>query len=578
MNYFFYTSFLKKILLRLFFAVIIIHIIKLQVLAEKYDTLALFIGAPDYYYINNKLIEGNLKLSEKLTNIEESLNKYHDKCIIMSENREPKFRPTLNNIFDVLNDLKKDEIEKFIFYIGAHGFSGNKLIVDNTKLNKPETMLNIDNVDNKEGLLSLLYSIGKKRAIIIEACELQKTSYHISKSNPKPVTVNTKKEKRNLQEKKTNTINTVLFMPKNLFHESNFLYTIQKLYTNKKNDFYTPLSLLAALNNDNNCNSEWEIVENTLNPKDEFCIIDKRSYLSIRLDKDIQNTLAIDVSFAEPNNSTPLAQLTYSSNYKKNIKIYKYAKKSEKIKLALKCSKNINDQHLPVNITNALFGKTFYKTIQIKEGHFEECISMNDLKEIKCPCMAEVKIEDYKSKDLQLKKWIGSKQKPKIDKPFAIMKREVTVEDFRPFYETLTEKERLKIGDLTKFDGNSPLTHISWDLADKYAKWLSEKCNKNYSLPTKDQFIAASVCFATPEKEIIYETSTNKNEPESRICDKNVYDLLGNLSEWVKDIISKHNYNCLFGYDYLTKFEHIDGKLSCRNADEQTGFRLVINQ
>ncbi|KPA16287.1 Sulphatase-modifying factor domain protein [Candidatus Magnetomorum sp. HK-1] len=575
MNCLFYISFFQKILIRLFLAVIIIHILKLQVLADKYDTLALFIGAPDYYYINNEYVEGNLELSEKLTTIEKALNKYHDKCIIMSGNREPKFRPTLNNIFDVLNDLKKkDEIEKFIFYFGAHGFSGNKLIIDSSKLNKPETMLSIDNVDKKEGLLSLLYSIGKKRAIIIEACELQKTSFHISKSNPKPVTVNAKKKTRNVQD---NTDNTVLFMPKNLFHKSNFLDTIQKLYTNKRNVFYTPLSLLAALNNENKSNSEWEIVENTLNPEDEFCIIDKRSYLSIRLDKDIPNTLAIDVSYAESNNSTPLAQLTYSSNYKKNIKIYKYAKKSEKIKLALKCSKNINDQQLPVNITNALFGKTFYKTIQIKEGHFEECISMNDLKEIKCPCMAEVKIEDYKNKDFQLKKWINYQQKPKIDKSFFIMKREMTVDDFRPFYETLTEKEKISIGDLTKFNGNSPLTHVSWDLADKYAKWLSEKCNKNYSLPTEDQFIAASVCFTTPEKEIIYETSTNKNEPESRICDENVYDLLGNLSEWVKENKSKNNYNCLFGYDYQTSSKYIDGELTCRNADDQTGFRLVIN-
>ena len=571
MNCFFGTTFRQQIVKKILFVLIITHALTIQVFAEKYDTFALFIGAPDYYYNDGEEIPSNLQLSTKLKSIEAYLKKFYDGYMIMSENRKKRFSPTKNHILNEIKNLKDHEIEKFIFYFGGHGIDENKLVVEETDINKPETILSLEDDKKNDGLLSLLNSIGKKRAIIIEACELQLgNSEHYHMSPGKPFIFNNPEP--NVKQK---SYNTVLFIPERSYHKSNFLKTFQLLYKNQKNKCYTPSQLLTALDNEN-IEFGWKIYENTLE-QNEFCIIDKRSYLSIRLDKDIQNTLAIDISCAESNNSTPLAQLTYISNYKKNIKIYKYANKSAKIKLALTCSKIINDQQLPANITNALFGKTFYKTIQIKEGHFEECISMNDLKEIKCPCMAEVKIQDYKNKDFQLKKWIGSQQKPKIDKPFAIMKREVTVDDFRPFYETLTEEERISISDLTKFEGNSPLPHISWDLADKYAKWLSEKCNENYSLPTKDQFIAASVCFATPEKEIIYETSTNKNEPESRICDENVYDLLGNLSEWVKDIKSKHNYNCLFGYDYQTSSKYIDGELTCRNADDQTGFRLVIN-
>ncbi len=165
---------------------------------------------------------------------------------------------------------------------------------------------------------------------------------------------------------------------------------------------------------------------------------------------------------------------------------------------------------------------------------------------------------------------------------FYIAKYEVTVAEFREFvnstkYETSAEQrsESLKWTGCTwnkkgninwqcdangiprdKKEDNHPVLHVSWEDAQAFCQWKSETTGEKYRLPTEAEWEFA----ATDRGEAIEWAGTNDEKQLSRCANFNnkdlltkpvgsyepntlgIYDLSGNVSEWVEDVYSSSFY------------------------------------
>jgi hypothetical protein len=137
---------------------------------EEYHTYALFIGIPDEVWVNGNEQKsiGDLYLDDKINNLEKDLLKYFDGYDVMTKSNET----TKNRIKDKLLELQRKEIDIFFLYYGGHGDYGHYVTVSDTNISSMNSFLDINE------LLKLAAKIGKKRAIVMEACKMKVDGAH----------------------------------------------------------------------------------------------------------------------------------------------------------------------------------------------------------------------------------------------------------------------------------------------------------------------------------------------------------------------------------------------------------------
>lgn len=121
------------------------------------------------------------------------------------------------------------------------------------------------------------------------------------------------------------------------------------------------------------------------------------------------------------------------------------------------------------------------------------------------------------------------------DRAYAVGKYPVTVAQYNEFCRQ-TELDP-KTG-----DPNHPVTNVSWDEAQAYCAWLSNKTNNHFRLPTEDEFEH----FCGDHKEATPEIAVYNTKSIARVgtCQPNKYglhDCLGLVWEWQESYYSKKN-------------------------------------
>lgn len=178
-----------------------------------------------------------------------------------------------------------------------------------------------------------------------------------------------------------------------------------------------------------------------------------------------------------------------------------------------------------------------------------------------------------------------NEQSAKVNKPFSIQEREVTVGDFMRYVDSLDNNDRQRTGTVWERDATGaiysdqrPVESINWQDASKYAEWLGQETNQVLRLPTVEEWIAACVLYAEPQPIL----NSNDNQPMSIVRGK-VDHLIGNLREWsstpCKNVNGSSGYFVL-GENYMTNLSDIEliGKMYCVSANDRwrgIGFRLI---
>lgn len=173
---------------------------------------------------------------------------------------------------------------------------------------------------------------------------------------------------------------------------------------------------------------------------------------------------------------------------------------------------------------------------------------------------------------------------------FFIMRREVTIGEFKRYVATLTEAEKIQLGYDWQQDRNGvplpddyPVSSISWTATQSYASWLSQVTGCYLALPTYNQWVAAVVQYAQPEQAITRQQARSQllHPVQRPQVPDNVVDLLGNLREWSLDpdhgeAVCPNNGHYILGEDYKTWLQYISGQPICEiMALDTIGFRLV---
>lgn len=148
-----------------------------------------------------------------------------------------------------------------------------------------------------------------------------------------------------------------------------------------------------------------------------------------------------------------------------------------------------------------------------------------------------------------------------ISKPFAISKYEVSFDEYDLFAKAT---DRALPGDNRWGRGNRPVINVSWEDARAYARWLSKMSGETYRLPTESEWEYV----ARAGSRTLYWWGDNDREAMDRAncrrgCysaysglfgsrtapvgsypanDFGVYDVAGNVAEWVQDCYAD-NYN-----------------------------------
>jgi hypothetical protein len=165
---------------------------------------------------------------------------------------------------------------------------------------------------------------------------------------------------------------------------------------------------------------------------------------------------------------------------------------------------------------------------------------------------------------------------------FFIMRREVTVEEFQDYVETLNDTQQEKLGEAwQQEDEEYPVASVPWWAATGYADWLSDKTGCSLTLPTYNQWVTASIRYADPRKAVIRDTQFEQSPQSREEKPSGVVDLLGNLREWSIDNRGqkqcRKNSHYLLGEDYKTWRDNIIGEPICESSTLDTiGFRLVM--
>ena len=173
---------------------------------------------------------------------------------------------------------------------------------------------------------------------------------------------------------------------------------------------------------------------------------------------------------------------------------------------------------------------------------------------------------------------------------FFIMRREVTIGEFKRYVANLTEAEKIQLGYDWQQDRNGvplpddyPVSSVSWTAAQGYANWLTQATGCHLALPTYNQWVAAVVQYAQPEQAITRQQARSQflHPVQRPQIPDNVVDLLGNLREWSVDTgndeqVCPNNGHYILGEDYKTWLQYISGQPICEiMALDTIGFRLV---
>ncbi|MDY6991181.1 MAG: SUMF1/EgtB/PvdO family nonheme iron enzyme [Pseudomonadota bacterium] len=173
---------------------------------------------------------------------------------------------------------------------------------------------------------------------------------------------------------------------------------------------------------------------------------------------------------------------------------------------------------------------------------------------------------------------------------FFIMRREVTVSEFKRYVATLSAQQQIRLGEDWQHDRNGtplpddyPVSSIPWSAAQAYADWLAQTTQCHLALPTYAQWVAAVVQWAKPEMAVTrqHQQAQYLHPRQRPRTPQQVFDLLGNLREWSQDN-QLDDYSCpqgghfILGEDYKTWLQHIAGTPRCETmALDTIGFRLV---
>ncbi len=196
---------------------------------------------------------------------------------------------------------------------------------------------------------------------------------------------------------------------------------------------------------------------------------------------------------------------------------------------------------------------------------------------------------------------------------FFVMRREVKVGEFRDYVETLDKGQREQLDNVWRQDDagevsdENPVAGVPWWAAKGYADWLSKKTGCLLTLPTYNQWIAATVSHANPKNAVIRDKQQFLGlKPQQRTDDGKiqasndlfqqllseeteenaggVLDLLGNLREWSIDNRGQEecpddSYHYILGEDYKTWRENIAGAPICEmGLSDMVGFRLILRE
>lgn len=166
-----------------------------------------------------------------------------------------------------------------------------------------------------------------------------------------------------------------------------------------------------------------------------------------------------------------------------------------------------------------------------------------------------------------------------IDKKFLIQTGEVTVAEFRRFVKSLSKKERESLGKSWEQDDenelypdNFPVSNVSLDIANQYAKWLSKQTGCNLQLPTYEQWAAAVIVYRENQTRQLLELqpiNIHNQMPDY---------LLFNRGEWSRTPCNYDGGEILtLGYDHEPNYSITDfARPRCDpDWDNSIGFRLV---
>jgi len=137
-----------------------------------------------------------------------------------------------------------------------------------------------------------------------------------------------------------------------------------------------------------------------------------------------------------------------------------------------------------------------------------------------------------------------------INYEFEIGKYPVTFDQYDAYCE---DKKINKPSDRGWGRRKRPVINVSWNDAEKYCKWLSEKTKQNYRLPTEKEWEYACRAgstgkwsFGNDEKELGKFAWYDKNSDKKthlvgeKLPNKwGLYDMHGNVFEWSKDYVNE---------------------------------------
>lgn len=216
------------------------------------------------------------------------------------------------------------------------------------------------------------------------------------------------------------------------------------------------------------------------------------------------------------------------------------------------------------------------------------------------PTMQDRSIPDY------LHNWMKGVDKI-TESEFFVMRREVKVGEFQDYVETLDKGQKEQLGTLWRQEYNgevlpdeNPVASVPWWAAKGYADWLSKETGCPLTLPSYNQWVAATISYADPKMAVIRdkqrflglkpqqrgEKKASGNlqsllfSEETEETSDGVLDLLGNLREWSTDSrCPDESYHYILGEDYNTWRDNIGGEPICEMGfSDMVGFRLVLRE